>query len=343
LSAVLRTLRVGRVFPALFFFAVINIGCAAAFRPAKDSIHIESTPNGAEVQKNEKAAGVTPTDLDVERKKSTELTLNKPGYETYKGIPRRHINGAWITLDLVTCVFLLCIPLLVDALTGAWYDVDNYHASMKPGAPTPPATTGTGTAVVVGPPPSTTTTAPPTPVSPPPEMSESERKATARAGYLEGVKLQEAGACPDAIGRFEAAQKLYSAPTHLVHLAQCQAATGKLVEAAETYETLVRYPLNANSPEVFKTAQEDGKREVAALRPRIPTLRVSVTPPPQSLTGLVVKLNNGQLPNEVLGIARPVNPGHYKVTVYAAGYKETSGEVDVGEGSTKVLDLKLAK
>lgn len=337
-------LAIRRAFPTVLFFAVFNLGCAAAFRPAKDTIQVESTPNGAEIRKNDRAAGVTPVEIEVERKKSTELTLNKPGYETYHGIPRRHINGAWITLDIATCAFpiLLCIPLLVDALTGAWYDVDNYHASMKPGTPTPaPGATVVGTA----PTPTAPATSPPaaTTGGPPPDMSESERKATARAAYLEGVRLQEAGACPDAIGRFEAAQKFYSAPTHLVHLAQCQAATGKLVEAAESYETLVRYPLNASSPEAFKTAQEDGKREVASLRPRIPTLRVSVTPQPQSLTSLVVKLNNGQMPNEVLGIARPVNPGHYKVTVYAAGYKEASGEVDVGEGTAKVLELKLSK
>jgi len=326
---------------ALLFFALFHVGCAAAFRSSKDTINVDSTPNAAVVQKNGTQAGVTPVEMEVERKKSTELTIDKPGYETYKGIPRRHINAAWITLDIATCAFpiLLCIPLLVDALTGAWYDVDNYHASMKLGTATPTAAAAPTTTTV---PTSQPTAAKPT-LGPTPDMSESERKATARAAYLDGVRLQETGSCPEAIGRFEAAQKLYSAPTHLIHLAQCQAATGKLVEAAEAYEELVRIPLTANSPEAFRQAQEDGKKEVAALRPRIPSLRVSITPAASQLSNLVVKLNGGTMPNEVLGIVRPVNPGHYKVTVWAAGYKESSGEVDVGEASAKVLDLKLSK
>jgi hypothetical protein len=176
-----------------------------------------------------------------------------------------------------------------------------------------------------------------------PDMSESERKATARAAYMEGIKLQEAGNCPDAIGRLETAQKLYPAPTHLLHIGQCQTATGKLVEASETYETLVRVPLTKDSPEPFRVAQETGKKDLAAVRPRIPTLRISLTPAPSSLKSLVVKLNGGAVPPEVLGIARPVNPGKYKVTVWAAGFKEANAEVDVGEGTAKAAELKLSK
>ena len=56
-----------------------------------------------------------------------------------------------------------------------------------------------------------------------------------------------------------------------------------------------------------------------------------------------MKLNGNALPNEVLGIARPVNPGHYKVTAWAAGYKEAAAEVDVVEASPKAIELKLQK
>src|SRR5688572_18674863 len=44
-----------------------------------------------------------------------------------------------------------------------------------------------------------------TPAGPPPGMSESERKATARAAYQEGVTLQEGGKCPEALPKFEVA------------------------------------------------------------------------------------------------------------------------------------------
>jgi len=163
------------------------------------------------------------------------------------------------------------------------------------------------------------------------------------AAYLEGIKLQEAGNCAEALPRLEAAQKLFSAPTHLLHIGQCQNANGKLVEAAETYETLVRVPLTKDSPEVFHQSQDEGRKELARIKPRIPTLRVQITPAPSSLSSLVVKLNGNAVPTAVLGIARPVNPGKYKVTVWAAGYKEAVETVDVGEGSSKAIELKLSK
>ena len=78
------------------------------------------------------------------------------------------------------------------------------------------------------------------------QMSDTEKKAAARAAYQEGVKLQDEGKASEALVRFESAQKLFSAPTHLLHIAECQALTGRLVEASETYETLEEM-IEANS------------------------------------------------------------------------------------------------
>ena len=314
-------------------------GCAAVFRGSKDTVTVESTPPGAEAKKGERKLGVTPTQVQVERNGVTQLTLSKNGYEDHHGIVKKQMNAGWLTFDILTCVIpvALCIPVLVDALTGAWYDVDDrYVATMKPGTSgaTVVASAPTASSIPIG-----VTTGP----APKVDMSESERKATARAAYLEGVKLQDAGNCAEALPRFEAAQKLFDAPTHLLHIGQCQAANGKLVEASETYQALALKALPNDAPDAFKQAQEDAKKELGHIKPRIPTLRIQIAPAPSSLSSLVVKLNGNAIPNEILGIARPVNPGKYKVTVWAAGYKEASETVDVGEGAPKAIDLKLAK
>lgn len=327
---------------AVIVLSLSLFGCAAAFRGTKDTVTIESTPTGAEAKKGQRKLGVTPAQVEVERAGVTQLTLTKTGYEDHSGVVKKRMNAGWLTLDIVTCVFpvALCIPILVDALTGAWFDVDErYVANMKPGG-----TVATTLAAASSAPAASTAPAQPTaPPGPPIDMSESERKATARAAYLEGVKLQEGGNCAEALPRFEAAQKFYSAPTHLLHIGQCQAATGKLVEASETYETLVRMPLGKDSPDVFRQAEDEGKKELLQIKPRIPTLRVQITPAPSSLSSVVVKLNGRAIPNEVLGITRPINPGKYKVTVWAAGYREASETIDVGEGSPRAVDFKLAK
>ena len=324
---------------AVILLSLSLFGCAAVFRGTKDTVTVESDPAGAEATKGHRKLGATPTKFDADRAGVTQITLTKNGYEDHHGIVKKRMNPGWLTVDIITCVIpvALCIPILVDALTGAWYDVDGrYHATMKPGTSGATAAAASASAIPIG----VETTPPPAPAI---DMSESERKATARAAYLEGVKLQDSGNCPEALPRFEAAQKLFDAPTHLLHIGQCQAATGKLVEAAETYETLARKPLGKDAPEVFRQAQDEAKKELTQIKPRIPTLRVQVTPPPSSLSSLVVKLNGNAIPNEVLGIARPVNPGKYKVTVWAAGYKEASETVDVGEGTPKALELRLTK
>lgn len=328
---------------AVILLSLSLFGCAAVFRGTKDTVSIESNPPGAEAKNGPRKLGNTPAQVEVERNGTTQVTLTKNGYEDHVGLVKKSINPAWVTLDIATCVIPVCacIPLIIDAITGAWYDVDErYTATMKPG------TSGATIAAAANVTPAASASAKPAasaPPGPPIDMSESERKATARAAYMEGVRLQEAGNCGEALPRLEAAQKFFSAPTHLLHIGQCQAATGKLVEAAETLETLSRLPLGKDSPDAFRQAQDEGKKELGQIKPRIPTLKVQLTPAPNTLSSLIVKLNGNAMPNELLGIARPVNPGKYKVTVWAAGYKEASETVDVVEGSLRAVDLKLAK
>lgn len=174
------------------------------------------------------------------------------------------------------------------------------------------------------------------------QMSEGERKAAARAAYTEGVTFQDKGNPAEALARFEAAQKLFDAPTHLLHIAECQVLTGKLVEASETYETLIRKPLGKDAPDAFVQAQEQGKAELAQLRPRIPMMRVVVKPEPQTLQNLTISMNDRQMPTELVGIARPVNPGPYRVSATANGWATPAPvEVEVKEREPKTIELVL--
>ncbi|MBX3187916.1 MAG: hypothetical protein KF819_12910 [Labilithrix sp.] len=174
------------------------------------------------------------------------------------------------------------------------------------------------------------------------QISETERKSAARAAYQEGVTLQEAGKYGDALQRFESAQKLFDAPTHLLHIAECQALTGRLVEASETYELLARKQLPPGSPDVFVQAQQQGQAELPALRARIPTLRVTTKPEHTKLQNLQVTINGVSMPTELLGIGRPLNPGTYRFTAVANGYA-TARHVDVPlpEKENKSVELVL--
>jgi hypothetical protein len=176
------------------------------------------------------------------------------------------------------------------------------------------------------------------------QMSETERKAAARAAYLEGTRLQEEGKFDEALKRYDAAQKLFDAPTHLLRIAECQALTGRLVEASETYETLAHKALPAGAPEAFTQAQQQGQAELVPLRARIPTLRVTTRPGPQQLQNLQVNINGVLMPVELLGIARPLNPGTYRFSAQAAGWSTPqSVDVPLAEKEQKSVELTLVQ
>ena len=176
------------------------------------------------------------------------------------------------------------------------------------------------------------------------QMSDTEKKAAARAAYQEGVKLQDEGKAGEALIRFESAQKLFSAPTHLLHIAECQALTGRLVEASETYETLARQTLPPGSPDAFVQAQQQGLAELPPLRGRIPTLRVTTKPGPQQVQNLSINVNGVTMPIELLGIARPLNPGTYRFSAQATGWATASSiDVPLAEKEQKSIELALVQ
>lgn len=329
-----------------------STGCAAVFRDSKMPVHVESDPPGAKVAAKE-GSGAAPFDLPVARAGITEVRVTMPGFEENHGLVRKRINGWWLTADLATCIVpvLLCVPLIADAISGAWYDVDaRYRARLVPLGMGAPPNYGEGY-IAVRPPaptpaptPSAMPVAPPKPASEVSSISDSERKAAARAAYQEGVELQGQKSWPQALARFQYAQRIYDAPTHLLHIAQCMVATGKLVEAQETYETLTHRELAPGAPEPFRDAVEVGKAELAELRPRIPTLRIEVKPAPSQLRNLALLLNGRPLPAEVIGIARPMNPGKYVITATAWGIPPSKPvELTLAERDSKTADVRLGR
>lgn len=341
-------MRGGPLLASLVVVAALgSSGCAAVFRDAKPAVHVVSDPPGGEVAVKDKAFS-TPAEVNVPRSGMTELRVTMPGFEEHRGTVRKRMNGLWLTADLATCILpvLLCIPLLVDAISGAWYDVEPvYRAHLQPFGLAAAAAYGSDSHAL--PSPKLVPAAPPPPPVPASAsvataMSDSERKASARAAYQEGIELQSKPSYAEALARFQYAQRIFDAPTHLLHIAQCLALTGKLVEAQESYETLTHRELQAGAPEPFRDAVEVGRRELAELRPRIPTLRIQVQPAPSALRNLVIQLNGSPMSNEVIGIARPLNPGIYRITATAWGIAPSkSVDVALDERNAKTIDVKL--
>lgn len=165
-------------------------------------------------------------------------------------------------------------------------------------------------------------------------------KATAREVATEGIGLFQAGKYADALDRLERAQALYDAPVHLLYIARSQEKLGKLVEASETYRLLDRYLLPAGAPEAWVAAVDDGRKELAALEPRVPKIRIAVAP--KDAPEASVQIDGAPVSAAVIGIPRAVNPGAHHVVVAAKGYAPAEANVETNEGETKDVTLALS-
>lgn len=176
-------------------------------------------------------------------------------------------------------------------------------------------------------------------VSPPAAQAETSDadKAQARELVGEGLKALRAGDFAAAYRAFSSADKLYHAPTTLLGVARAQAGLGHLVAAQEAYNRLVREELPPNPSEAFVNALADGKKELAALTPRIPTVVIEVRGPSEP----EVTLDGELVSSGALGFKRPVDPGKHVVVARAAGYGSAQREFTAVEGKAAPESVTL--
>jgi hypothetical protein len=162
-------------------------------------------------------------------------------------------------------------------------------------------------------------------------------RATARSLAREGLEAQQHSQYAIAADRFSRADALVHAPTLLLGLARAQVALGSLVTAHETYERILREPLQPHAPAVFGKALEDAKRELAALTPRLAwvTIRVEGVESPD------VTIDDVRVPVAALGVRRTCDPGSHSVKASAKGYAVAERMFDVAEGGEQSVTLSM--
>jgi len=170
------------------------------------------------------------------------------------------------------------------------------------------------------------------------QVSDADRNA-ARDLYNEGWSLQQAGRYNEALDRYQRSIAVFPAPTTAFRVAQCKEALGKLVEAAEDLRAITHAALPPNAPQAFVTAQRDAATELASVEPRIPKVTINVNPP--GVQGLVVTIDGATMPNALVGVPRPVDPGTHTITAGAPGYGTAQQRVEVHERQTPIPEVTL--
>jgi hypothetical protein len=170
------------------------------------------------------------------------------------------------------------------------------------------------------------------------EPSEADR-ASARALAAEGYDALERKDYAKAVDRFRHADALVHAPTISVDLARSLVGLGRLVEASERYQLVLREGLPKNAPASWKKALDDAQAEAADLEPRLAWIVIHVMGPldPE------VTINGDKVPEGAIGARRAADPGSCTVRATADGFEPEEQTIALQEGGEQTVTLVLKR
>jgi len=162
-------------------------------------------------------------------------------------------------------------------------------------------------------------------------------RATARSLAGEGYQALQEKDYATAADRFSRADALVHAPTLMIDWARSLAGLGKLVEAQERYEQIVREGVEPKSPKSWQRALADAGTELGQLKPRLAWITISVSGGEHAH----VTIDGAPVPPAAIGVRRAVNPGALQVQVQAKGFLSQKKLVELREGAEGQVAFKL--
>lgn len=156
--------------------------------------------------------------------------------------------------------------------------------------------------------------------------------AAARELFQEGMRLVDAGQWAPAREQFERAIALRRSPAIAFNLATACVHLGRLVEASELFEEVLRDEHAA--PE----ARTASARQLELLGPRLGHLVVHLV---GDAAGVTVRLDGRELPSGGLDVSAPADPGLHAADAQRGGTSIARSAVDVPVGGTAELTLDL--
>jgi hypothetical protein len=121
---------------ALVVLAIATSGCAAVFKGGKQEVVFHGAPAGADVKVDGAYVGSLPeATAKVDRDRPPNIVITAQGFKEQYVHLQKKPDTPWWFWDIATCVVpvTLCIPALVDAISGAWYSYeDRYAVKLEP-------------------------------------------------------------------------------------------------------------------------------------------------------------------------------------------------------------------
>jgi len=162
-------------------------------------------------------------------------------------------------------------------------------------------------------------------------------RATARSLATEGYWALQEKRYADAADRFSRADALVHAPSRASTWARSLVGLGQFVEAQERYELIIREGISAKSPQSWARALSDAKAELAALKPRLAWVMITVS----GSNDAQVTVDGVAVPAAAVGVRRAINPGAHEVAAVAQGYLASRQTLKLAEGEEGSVSLVL--
>ncbi len=162
---------------------------------------------------------------------------------------------------------------------------------------------------------------------------------SARALYVSGRELRDAGDLAGSLDKFRAAYALVPTPITALELGKANALSGKPLEAREVLLAVERMPRKPDESKKAQAARVEAEALAEQLKTVVPSLQIVIEGAPAMPD---VYIDGVRVPPEALSVPRKVNPGRHLVSVRIAS-GELTQEVDVEPGATKRVAFDLAR
>jgi hypothetical protein len=163
--------------------------------------------------------------------------------------------------------------------------------------------------------------------------------AQARELFNQAMSQRDRGDAPGALEKFRAAHALAETPITGLELGRTYITLGKLVEARETLLSVGRIATQSAETGRSSAARKESADLAERLRPRIPSLTVRIAG--VAADSVAVTIDGAAVPTEALIAPRLVNPGAHKVVATSTSGGSAETTVDLKEGETRDVELKL--
>lgn len=168
-----------------------------------------------------------------------------------------------------------------------------------------------------------------------------DNTAFAQQRFTRGSGLYEQREFGTALEEFRASLALYGSPNTRLYVARCLRELGRIDEALPEFERAMREAADrAPTDPRYAATRDAAQTEMLAIAGLVGRLTLTI---PDAPSGVVVRVNDREIPREALGVAFPVMPGHVRIVVESAEHETERRETEITAGGEVTVGVVLRR